>query len=44
MLYNHLKIALHTLHKNKIYTIINIVGLGVGIAAVLLLFRMVRQF
>jgi len=41
MFQNNLKIALRTLRKNKIYTIINIVGLAVGIAAVLLLFHMV---
>lgn len=42
MLYNNLKIALRTLGKNKIYTFINIFGLTIGIAAVLLIFRMVN--
>jgi len=41
MFKSHLKTALRTLRKNKIYTIINIVGLCVGIAAALLIFRMV---
>ncbi|MDX1941654.1 MAG: FtsX-like permease family protein [Saprospiraceae bacterium] len=41
MISNHLKIAIRTLRKNKIYTAINIIGLAVGIAAVLLIFRMV---
>ncbi|MFN7116267.1 MAG: ABC transporter permease [Saprospiraceae bacterium] len=38
---NHLKIALRTLQKNRLYALINIVGLAVGIAAVLLIYRMV---
>ncbi len=41
MFKNNLKIALRSLRKNKIYTIINVVGLTVGIAAALLIFRMV---
>ncbi len=41
MFYNNLKIAFRTLIKNKTYTIINMVGLMVGIAAVLLIYRMV---
>ena len=41
MFFNHLKIAFRTLVKNKTYTAINIVGLMVGIAAVLLIYRMV---
>lgn len=41
MLYNNIKIAFRTLVKNKVYTIINIVGLMVGIAAALLIYRMV---
>ena len=42
MLFNDLKIAFRTLKKNKIYTTINILGLAVGIAAALLIFRMVH--
>lgn len=38
---NNLKIAFRALRKNKIYTGINILGLTVGIAAALLIFRMV---
>jgi len=41
MFYNNLKIAFRTLLKNKIYTFINMIGLMVGIAAVLLIYRMV---
>lgn len=41
MLYNNLKVALRTLRKNKIYTYLNILGLTIGIAATLLIFRMV---
>ncbi len=42
MFYNHLKIAFRALRKNKIYTIINITGLTLGIAAALLIFRLVN--
>ena len=41
MFYNNFKIAFRALRKNKIYTGINILGLTVGIAAALLIFRMV---
>ena len=41
MFYNNLKIAFRTLIKNKTYTSINMIGLIVGIAAVLLIYRMV---
>lgn len=41
MFSNNFKIALRTLRKNKIYTGINLLGLTVGIAAALLIFRMV---
>ncbi len=41
MHWNTFKIALRTLKKNQLYTFINILGLTVGIAAVLLIFRMV---
>ncbi|HFA50282.1 MAG TPA: ABC transporter permease [Bacteroidetes bacterium] len=40
MLQNYLKMAFRSLRKNKTYAFINIVGLSVGIAAVLLIFRM----
>lgn len=39
---NNFKIAWRTIQKNKIYTGINIFGLTVGIAAALLIFRMVN--
>ncbi|MEO1260278.1 MAG: FtsX-like permease family protein [Bacteroidota bacterium] len=41
MFKNNLKIALRTLRKNKIYTAVTLIGLTAGIAAVLLIFRMV---
>ncbi len=41
MFLNHLKIAIRSLRKNRIYTVINIVGLAAGIAAVLLIFRII---
>lgn len=41
MFKNHLTIALRTLHKNKIYTAVTLIGLTAGIAAALLIFRMV---
>ena len=41
MFYNNLKIAFRTLLKNKTYTFINMIGLMVGIASVLLIYRMV---
>jgi len=42
MQFNTFKIALRTLKKNKLYAFINILGLMIGIAAVLLIFRMVN--
>jgi putative ABC transport system permease protein len=42
MFSNHLKIALRALKKNRVYTLINILGLTVGIASALLLFRIVN--
>ena len=41
MFQNNLKIAFRTLRKNKIYTAVTLIGLTAGIAAVLLIFRMV---
>jgi len=41
MFSNNFKIAWRTLQKNKLYTFINLFGLTVGIAAALLIFRMV---
>ena len=38
MFRNHLTIALRNLLKNKIYTIINIAGLTIGITCVLCIF------
>ncbi|HEB62003.1 MAG TPA: hypothetical protein ENI82_02520, partial [Bacteroidetes bacterium] len=42
MFYNNLKFAFRSLLKNKIYTTINLFGLAIGIAATLLIFRMVN--
>lgn len=43
MLYNYLKIALRNIAKNKLYTIINITGLSLGIASVFLMMLYVRH-
>ncbi len=42
MEFNTFKIAIRTLKKNKLYAFINILGLMIGVAAVLLIFRMVN--
>ena len=42
MLFNNLKVAYRALRKNKIYTVINLAGLTLGIAAALLIFRLVN--
>ncbi|HMQ47887.1 MAG TPA: ABC transporter permease [Saprospiraceae bacterium] len=42
MFYNHLKIAWRSLRKNKIYTFINVAGLAIGLAAALLIYRIVH--
>ena len=42
MLQNYLLIALRTLRKNRVYAAINIFGLAIGVAACLLLFRLVH--
>ncbi|MFQ5627843.1 MAG: ABC transporter permease [bacterium] len=41
MLKNYLKIAIRTLHKNRIYSFINVLGLGISIAACLLILHYV---
>ncbi len=41
MFTNNLKIAFRTLRKNKVYTAVTLIGLTVGVAAALLIFRMV---
>ena len=41
MIKNNIKIGLRTLRKNKLYTILNTLGLSIGIAAVLLIYHMV---
>lgn len=43
MFKNYLKTALRNLFKNKIFTIINILGLAIGIAASLLIFQYVEN-
>ncbi|MBI9039548.1 MAG: ABC transporter permease [Bacteroidales bacterium] len=43
MFRNYLKTALRNLFKNKIFTIINILGLAIGIAASLLIFQYVEN-
>ena len=42
MFFNNLKIAFRSLRKNRIYALINLFGLTIGIAASLLIFRMVN--
>ncbi len=42
MLRNHLKIALRTLRQQRVYTLLNVVGLAVGMAGGLLIFGFVR--
>lgn len=42
MLTNHVKLAFRQLRKNSLYTAVTLIGLTVGIAAALLIFRMVR--
>lgn len=41
MLSNHLKLALRNLRRHSGYTLLNVLGLAVGIAAVLLIFRII---
>lgn len=41
MFQNNLKVAFRTLRKNKIYTAVTLIGLTAGIAAALLIFRMI---
>ncbi len=41
MLYNYLKIGLRNLQRHKGFTALNVLGLALGIAAVLLIYRMV---
>jgi predicted permease len=42
MLVNNLKLALRTLSKQKGFALLNILGLSVGVASMLLIFRMVQ--
>lgn len=42
MLKNYLKTALRNLKRNKSFTIINVLGLAVGLAACLLIFLVIR--
>ena len=41
MLLSHFKIAWRTILKNRIYSIVNLLGLTIGIAATLLIYRMI---
>ena len=43
MIKNHLKLAYRRLIKNRFYTLINILGLSVGFASVLIIFLFVRK-
>lgn len=43
MFRSHLKVAIRNLRKNKIFSIINISGLAIGIACSLLLFLFVKD-
>ena len=42
MLKNYIKIALRNLYRNKIYSLINILGLAIGLAATITLFLYIR--
>ena len=42
MLKNYLKVALRTLRKQKLYTMLNIVGLAIGLACFMLIMRYVQ--
>ncbi|MDZ7898764.1 MAG: hypothetical protein U5N85_12195 [Arcicella sp.] len=42
MLQNYLKIALQNLLRNKVYSIVNITGLAVGIAGAIIIFQLVK--
>jgi predicted permease len=42
MISNHLKISFRNLQRQKGFTVLNVLGLAVGIAAVLLIYRIVR--
>lgn len=42
MLKNYLRVALRYLFRNKIYTIVNILGLAIGMAACILIFLYVQ--
>lgn len=42
MIKNYIKVAIRNLFRNKIYTLINIFGLAIGLAATILLFLYVR--
>jgi putative ABC transport system permease protein len=42
MLSNYLKVASRKLHRNKSYTIVNVVSLSMGIACVILIFTLVK--
>lgn len=43
MIKNHLKLAFRRLIKNRFYTLINLLGLSVGFASVLIIFLFVRK-
>ena len=44
MLFTHFKLALRNLRKNKLFTIVNIIGLSVGVASVMALSFSVYQY
>ena len=41
MLKNYLKVAIRSIFKNKVYSLINLAGLGIGMAACLLIYQYV---
>src|SRR5688500_80642 len=43
MLYNYFKIALRSLRRKLSFTILNVAGLAVGVAAALLIFLVIRH-
>ena len=42
MIRNYIKVALRNLRRNKMYALLNVVGLGIGIACGLLIFTIIK--
>lgn len=43
MIRNYFKVALRTIRKSKVYSVINILGLSIGLACVILIFLFIRD-